>query len=1425
MAKKCVVTVKLANGETKEFSEQDFKKFLIYGGLEQLGEIQDVKFPVKEVLSKRDARRLLSARKQMQGARIDKDIAKEKLRAVSAASKKMFKSLDEEIKMLKNNIKNALKSFDKAYKDTVKSADKVKARETKRNALRDIANKFLQDTKLSDKVSNSTMKTIVNRMMAIDTDESLGNFINFLNKVASDAAYESAIEKIDLNRSGAKKRKHNKFTKKVKEFLSVPLFDSEGNPTLSDEEMKAFADAVEALNKGIPSYSLMDAKLSNGETIFDAIMKAKAVAESSNELAKLLALEKNAGAELTQIIDDLNKMESSGLLSTFDGYLKFKNKMSKAKRLINDLYANEAITLDQYDSLSDSLFTVENENRSYDVAYEDEINTLKGNIYGRVLDFVNNTDTDNLTSVEKAIFEKIKRLVNNFPEFVNNLSVEELNLLEMVSESALNGFVPEYQANMLVNKMEVKGLKMASKLKSSLSKLTSKFSLLKDLKTFLQLHEPQNYEGLAGILKNSPVFEFITNVTDKAVASMRKFQTDLTNSYFNSLPKIRNKKKNIRNKYSAGMLGHILEHGFNSSSKDKQSVDYIGEGLNDEAVRRSYGEDLELVESIYNELLSNPNFLKDGIDPKNAIPGDLDYAKIYKAFSEKSSRDANFDQDVVKTYESARKVFEETAPYAISANALRNMNGMSNPMYIPWNYLSDGGKSSDSDVSFSGASSPIALRAGSTYMRLKEMPLSGRALNFNMDSLVNNHISEISRDYFLTNRVKQMNELRRELKSNDDVSATELQTFDALRDNEISRMKYELSKGNSYFSKLTGATALKYLIGPRVAVETLTNLIQLSVRSISSPIALIRSALPKQKSRVQKIMEQTNSPLLEKTKFRGTNHASLSGGKIIQKESNLKKLNEFINGLSEGLFTSGMWMPAFQKSFFELTGEKWDDSMLSDPKYYYDIQTASSRADKAVQSILRGSLKAQTRQKILIGIQVPYANKFYGKAIEADSGMGQFLGFFQGFLYNDFQQAVIGSREIANGETSSGFRKVAGVAANLLAYSLLRSLVTNALQLAWGDDDEKEKAKKELEKLSSIEGMKDYAWDSVMESMVTFWASSQNVIGRYIVELGLQSWYASTKSEIAKKDIEDMMGRMYMKPVKSWKDLFEEFISPGFKEVSKMVWEELEALAGKQNVSVTSLITRISDKLRDNKETELNPEEVEIYQLLASLYYTTSLISMGYGSYLPGNKEIKSFIDKQIDDASMIGGREIWDAAGMSPKKELKINDFTDDTNKELSDQATIKMNENLDMDRGRIDQYIAEGNSEALKYELFRAEHNAKNAIYIDQNLNSKVELPRYLPPFDDVKGSNKYNEFKLKGLKKSANDVISDLLTDEELNVALTNSSPRVQAKYKEFYLKDKAKSIVLGKPAPDLSNYKLGQEVDSDGNVIRFYEITKK
>jgi hypothetical protein len=640
-------------------------------------------------------------------------------------------------------------------------------------------------------------------------------------------------------------------------------------------------------------------------------------------------------------------------------------------------------------------------------------------------------------------------------------------------------------------------------------------------------------------------------------------------------------------------------------------------------------------------------------------------------------------------------------------------------------------------------------------------------------------------------------------------------------------MEFELNSGNKIFNKFSSAIQNQYLIGFRVASEVITNLIQLSLRSLKSPITMVKSSGSKYKSRVQKVMEATGSPLIEKTKFKSSNQVTLQGGKLMQKENNLIKLNNFINGLSEGMFTAGMWMPKFEAKFKELTGVDWNDSFLDDAKYYYDIQTASAYADFQIQSVLRGAMKAQTRQKILFGIEIPYTNKFYGFPVPADDFRGTLLGLFQGFLYNDYKQAIIGSKMLfEKGVRVEGLSKIAGVTTNLLAYALLTALLKSFTKLAWGDDDEKEKAKKDLQQLTTPKGVAKYAWLSVLESFITFWVSGQNNTGRMLVELSLQAAYKSDVFD-DKSDLEKLMTRMNMKPFSSPMGILRAAPIPvAYKELSNIIWSELEALADKQNVSVTSLVNRFADYAQNDKADDLNPEEYEVFQLLAGSWYLGNLIMMSTtGTYIPLTKEMKSAVDQMLDDATIIGGKDLWEAADLNPEKNVKIQGFTKERDEELSALATEKMNDKIDAEREQLDNYIQEGNIWALRYELFRLKENSKREVFNQEGLPGEADYPE-LPPFTDVNTEGRgFGKFKVTEYKKVAEQLSNELMKDEQLSNTLNNSSSRVIKKYKDLYLPELSKSITLNRQPPSLSSLGLAEERDEDGNVIRYIEVPKK
>jgi len=301
---------------------------------------------------------------------------------------------------------------------------------------------------------------------------------------------------------------------------------------------------------------------------------------------------------------------------------------------------------------------------------------------------------------------------------------------------------------------------------------------------------------------------------------------------------------------------------------------------------------------------------------------------------------------------------------------------------------------------------------------------------------------------------------------------------------------------------------------------------------------------------------------------------------------------------------------------------------------------------------------------------------------------------------------------------------------------------------------------------------------------------------------------------------------MFMKPWQSKKDVSEAFIPPAFKEVSNMIWAEADALAGKQNVSVSSLIKRIADYAENDRVDDLNPEEYELYQLLAGSWYLGNLIMMTTtGTYIPMTKEMKSLTNQMLDDATIIGGRDLWEAADLDPKKNIKIQKFTKERDEELSALATEKMNNKIDAEREQLDSLVQENNIWALRYELFRLEENSKKEVFNEQGLPGMADYPE-LPPFTSVDPESiNFREWKVSKSKEEARKLAKELLSDSEISNVLNNSSSRVISLFKDVYLPEYTRLAVQNKPLPPLSYGNLAEERDSDGKLIRYIEVPKK
>jgi hypothetical protein len=1413
MAKKinCEVKIKLPNGKELTFaSDQEFKEYLLKGGLEDLASQFNIDLPKKFVTPKRAARTIAASRRGMQSAIISKDLTKQELDAKKLVYSGIVKDLNEQIKSLKGAVSNLIKNWksDLLKAENAKSAEKQKkiTQKLKDDIRNGVLKNFLKANKIDKRMPNSVVKKLIAMAGAINSDVRLDKFVAFMTKVIEDVNFAAAIDKIEKNKKGAKKRKSNRFTNDVREFASLPLFDENGDLTLTDADLQLYADALQDINQSIPSFEKMYEVDASGVSLFDRVMMAKVSAELSKEAYKRSQSLQKDPAKYVEILNDIASMS----INTFDDYKAFKSSMNAAKRALDRMLAYGQITEQEYESHLDALYTVADGKKQYDSQFQSEIDNLINQAKPVIADNFNNADTSEMTDTEKELLAKLKRIANNYSDWISKLDADEVAMLQRISESTLEGYVPEYFANELLNKLEIRGQEQVSKLSKVISSIKASIGKLKDLNTFLKINEPQNYEGLLGILKSSDIYKFLIAGTDRAINSMRQFQLKSTSAYFDKIPKIKGKvtidksnvstsepstkkervKKALYARYKAGMISHILEHGFSSDKNQRPSIDYIGQSLENESHRMAYedNDSLSIVQAIYNELKSNPNFLNS--------KGELDYVKIYQDFN--SNPSSVMDADTLAIYQASQDAFKSTAPLVMSANSTRNMNGLNTPFYVPHASIPSTAGKQTSNVKTT--QEEIAkIRSGASYERKTQIP--NYALNFNIDSLVQNHLSDVSKDYFLSTRMAELNTMRREF-ANQFKDTQDMAILNTLVENEKDRMQFELAQADGIFNKITAAAALQFLVTPkRIIKEVFTNAIQLPIRSKS--ISKFAKGAVKRSS-MMNIMEFTKSPMLEKANFRSSVFISLKGGKLLKKESWLSRKNQAINGLSEGLFTTAMWMPRFIEEFRNITGEDWNNSLLNNDAYYYEIMQAASYADRETASALRGALKASSRQEIVIGLNIP-GYKIWGKTVDANTPGGQLLGFFNGFLFNDVNQTVIGIKEMTDKSTmATGASRIGGVAANLVVYSALAVVINSLTDLMFGDDDEKEKAEEDLKFLSDFESLKEFAALSVMESLATFVTASQNNLGKTALGVGLNYLYRNSDDAQFKQSLSNLADRLYIpimdKSGSTARDITLYFASSiaALKVISDGIAREFDGQM-KDNASASSFIKM----MKGEKEGYSDDPGLIAWQAIGGAASLWNIIATtGFGSYVPGTKELMQYIDKRLRDASVIGGSEIYDQLGIKPYKSLTVtvDAVSKDMNEKVSDEASQIMNDNI---KSREEELINMGRDKA-EYEIYKASIKAKQEALMNNGLNPAL-----------VDSPESYNEYNRKGKLKALDQNSEDYLNEPEVYESWSKLSVPAQVRFSKYIRAVEANKI-LGRQIPSSDLYGI-QTFNENGKIL--------
>ena len=1352
-------------------SEQELYDFLLNGGLELLADQADVNLPKSIAPNSKEEELKLKIKQEKQAKKINIDLKNQEIKALKDLANREIKEQSAEIKNLNTAIKNLIRNW---AKDFQKLQDVVQ----KRKYISDAIAQFIKDNKLEGTLNKSVQGKLIRAASKITTNKQLDNFLKLIEKAFTDANFAQRLNNIANAQKGAKSRKTKQHSKAVKTFASLPLIDVDGNQTLSDADLELYEAALVDLDNSIPLFKKMFEVDANGKSLYERVQEAKQRAETLSELKKINELSTEGAGKFVQILKDIFAVQP--ILDTFDGYLTFKRKINQAKKIVNDMYSKGLITEQEYQDSMDLLFKNEDGVRTFDDQYQDQINKLKKDIVARVKNNLDNADTTGMTSTEKKTLEDLKRILRTNPEFADKLEVEDLMKLDRISEGALDGDLAEYAAIDIMDQMEVKGLKMGEKINDFLSRIPQK---LKDnldrLSKILRTNDSANYAAQLGVLSNDFLNTYIINPTNKAMKQMRDKSQSLLTEFTKSMPKYPLKKgmpqyqviDNVKvtpnspeplikkkwfkqrtvDSYTTGIIAHMLEHGFNAKTTGKKAIDYIGEQLKSERIRAAYNKEgvLPLIQKIYDDLKSNPNFLD--------ADGELDYVKVYDAYTQDPS--SVMSENQLKMYDAARNTFSQTADMAMSAQASRSMNGLANEMYIPWSYITSS-KGTNADEGITGNTDPLKIRASATYERSGETPMN-EGLNFNIESLVGNHVSEVTRDFYLTRRLKQISKIQQEVGRVSGTESTEYGAFVQIKENERNRMRYELTSQEQFLNKILGASALGYLVNiKRIIKETLTNLPSYWVRSGKTRKFFSNISGTKEYNETLDIMSKVNSTMLEKAKGRSSVFISMRGGKELNKESRLKKINEKVNGLSELLFTASMWKPNFESEFENITGEKWNQSFLNNENYYYAIQEASAFADKETAMAMRGSLKGESRQTI----------KFFGREVKADSAFGSYLGFFQGFLYNEYVQGKVGAKEIlANPTDMQGYRRVAGVATNLVVYSMLSAVVTNLFKVAFGDDDEEKEGKANLDQMTTGEGFISNLGYSLAEGLVTYFTSSQNQLGKTMTGLFLSYIYNNPDFAKYKGNIESLMDKMYMKPIKATSNSQNDILNalartyPVTVTISDMVSNEIEGWKN-PNVSVTSAIKTLFED-----PSKLDNETLDAAQVIVTgLVLTNFIMGATTGNYIPGVKEVQKAVESNLKDSEIIGNPEIYKSLGMDPYRDVTINvkSLSKDKLAEMSMDATTLMAEKMFDANDQINKLISEGKKDEAQllitnmYELAKKETLEKNGLYESAarvNISTEYDLA-----------------------KKNINQILEN---EKQTNEAYLNSSADAQERYVEY------------------------------------------
>ena len=948
--------------------------------------------------------------------------------------------LVEQIKLLNRGAKTAVQAWAKA---SVKLTKEIK------------------DMVGQGKISPKQMAAVISKFSRVNmfNDSSIERFVDYMSKVFANAEYADTIKRANIRRKQAIKNIKTKIgiADAVKPQLQR-LFSV--NPSLiPDSVLETYMELVDMMGER--------------KTVLD-LTEISEVTDKTEAILKQLDEEQSMAIELSETFDNFE-----GKVTDDDGKVDYASTLALMKRegVITDeqlevmkKYKKQIMPIASSIEVSEA----EQEQRRQELLKELESK-----------DIVN---TNELPSQdERDLANSLQRLLKT--KGAKELSQRDIQNLLRVIDNINNGYLPHY-AQVMVEKINANNdsTSGANAVKrSKLLPITRMYSKLKSILTRrksideMVRRNPLFYiDQLFGDFKTKDIFNAVFGKAAQAVA---KFRTDLKSvqgriekaerAVMKEFGRDNNKFVNSKFKQMAYMIE--LEHLSNPNNKEVNPVsDFLKATIKRiKSGNTKYGK-------------TDAKMLQDILDTYTDSNGNFDNDALYNSFSKAEKNSIKILQDINA----------ELGPKATyTANIIRGEGIKPRANYVHLNVIQE---NAPGDVM--GAPSFVeqynnSLRPSTRAKSNIERTGAVSALDFDVYASVQRGAKYTLMDFHLTEPIRTsrrtLNRMEEKLNGDTSMSDKQQEIFNAIKaafdesvENLLMNSYTENSVADKVFDYVQKQGYRSILAGTGRFVAELTS--NMSYALIVDPKSFIMGT---------KMMKMFNSEngvnIMRNLGSTETNRLypsdtlsgkmvdsnilnqsiGVSGGKAKNKFSNFlgKMWNQsgqrWIKGVEftadtlistpDKLIMKPIWFGTFEKTFTKITGKKPDFAKISanDTAYmeqYRDaLSEAKTRADKssvmagATDNAFMGLLKGTNRPNMSMSL----------KAFNA------FNNFMTRFLIFEYVTARTGIMNmIGKGELSKaqGAALIGGVTSRMVLYTLVGSILSEALSELTNDDDDKD---------------------------------------------------------------------------------------------------------------------------------------------------------------------------------------------------------------------------------------------------------------------------------------------------------------------------------------------------------------------------------